>query len=201
MSTRLSNKKVEDVACAILNDDRLKAFHDILRVHLAPIISQKSTNPLLTNGSNVTYNIVQKKALMDKVEKPKPTQMKPDNRLFNEKVGIDLVNAYKKTNNLKKVTADDKTQIVSDFRSNPANEAIYQAFVKEYDVAIDEFYQAIMEVKNDNGNYAFRGNSLYTFNRVSCEMSQEKKAIKTAPIPLRRSERIQTAAGMESDDE
>jgi hypothetical protein len=203
MSTRLSSKKVEDVACAILKDERLKAFHDILRAHLAPLISQNSKNPLLTNGANVSYSKEDKKEIMERVDKPKPTQMKPEVRLFNEKIGIDLVLAYKKANNIKVVRLDDKNQIVTDFRAIPANEDIWQGYVKDYNTAIDEYYEAIMKVtRKDDKTPAFKNNSLYTFNRATCEMSLAKKTTKTtvdtSPVPLRRTKTIVNVA---SDDE
>jgi hypothetical protein len=208
MSTRLSTKKVEDFLVALLTAKE-PITHDLIKqlANKHHLISEKSTNPLLTNGTNVSYTKEQKKALMDSCKKDKPTDMKPENRFFDEKIGRDAEKEFKKTHNLKKVDAEGKKQIINEFRAIPANENIWQGYVKDSEQAIDEYYQAIMDIKDENGKHAFRGNALYTFSRKSCEMSLAKKTTKTTEeaVPVvvpRRSERVKAAAeDVPSDDE
>jgi predicted nucleic acid-binding Zn-ribbon protein len=204
MTTRLSQKKVEDVIVALLTNKELAQHTDLIKTICKPIISATSTNQLLSNGSNVTYSKEEKARIMNQVKAYKPTDKKAKKVIFDRRP--ELKTQYKQAHNLKKLTADDEHAIIQTFiDASPENAAFYQTLENEYEKAVDEYYERIMTAVNDNGVSAFRGNALYEFSRKSCDMSAtkpKKEEKNTIKIPLQPTQtRVKKSKAVDSEDE
>jgi hypothetical protein len=118
----------------------------------------------------------EKKAFIAQVNKP---INKPESIFFQEK--LDFINQYKTENNIKKITINDHRDIIAQFRVDPSNNIYYQSLEQQYNTAIDSYYEALMNITDNNGLYVFRNN--YEFNRFSLSLSYNKRYNYTPIVP------------------